>query len=121
MLSGLVVNAGIYILHQNRGFVQRMALAVLLMLIWGDAAGTLGATIGKKSLLQLYIRAFNNKIIPISLTVVSTVLGLISFLMDGPNEVFWFAFAVGTMSGLVFSLPALVFIMPMWVVLKVHL
>ena len=78
----------------------------------GDAAGTLAAAIGKKSPLQLYIRAFNNKIIPISLTVVSTVLGLIPFLMDGPNEVFWFAFAVGTMSGLLFSILALVFVMP---------
>ena len=62
MLSGLVVNAGIYILHQNRGFVQRMALAVLLMLICGDAAGSLGAAIGKKSPLQLYIRAFKDGI-----------------------------------------------------------
>ena len=100
MLSGLVVNAGIYILHQYRGMLA------------GSGA------VGKKSPLQLYIRAFNNKIIPISLTVVSTVLGLIPFLMDGPNEVFWFAFAVGTMSGLLFSLLALVFVMPAWVVLK---
>ena len=97
MLSGLVVNAGIYILHQYRGMLA------------GSGA------VGKKSPLQLYIRAFNNKIIPISLTVVSTVLGLIPFLMDGPNEVFWFAFAVGTMSGLLFSLLALVFVMPVWV------
>ena len=81
----------------------------------GDAAGTLAAAIGKKSPLQLYIRAFNNKIVPISLTVVSTVLGLIPFLMDGPDEVFWFAFAIGTMSGLLFSLLALVFVMPVWV------
>jgi hypothetical protein len=43
------------------------------------------------------------------------VLGLIPFLMDGTNEVFWFAFAVGTMSGLLFSLLALVFVMPGWV------
>jgi hypothetical protein len=35
--------------------------------------------------------------------------------MDGPDEVFWFAFAVGTISGLVFSLLALVFVMPVWV------
>ena len=100
MLSGLVVNAGIYILHQYRGM----------------RAGS--NAVGKKSPLQIYIRAFNNKIIPISLTVVSTVLGLIPFLMDGPNEVFWFAFAVGTMSGLLFSLLALVFVMPLIVKFK---
>ena len=97
MLSGLVVNAGIYILHQYGG-----------MLVGSNA-------VGKKSPLQIYIRAFNNKIVPISLTVVSTVLGLIPFLMDGPDEVFWFAFAIGTISGLVFSLLALVVVMPMWV------
>ena len=99
MLSGLVVNAGIYILHEYRGM----------------SGVSDGGTVGKKSPLQLYIRAFNHKIVPISLTVVSTVLGLIPFLMDGTNEVFWFAFAVGTMSGLLFSLLALVFIMPGWV------
>jgi len=91
MLSGLVVNAGIYILHQYRGMGRG---------------------------LQFYIRAFNNKIVPISLTVVSTVLGLIPFLMDGPDEVFWFAFAVGTISGLLFSLLALVFVMPVFVRLQ---
>ena len=99
MLSGLVVNAGIYILHEYRGM----------------SGVSDGGTVGKKSPLQLYIRAFNHKTVPISLTVVSTVLGLIPFLMDGTNEVFWFAFAVGTMSGLLFSLLALVFVMPGWV------
>ena len=102
MLSGLVVNAGIYILHQYRGMRE-------------SAVRADGKAVGNKTPLQLYIKAFNNKIVPISLTVVSTVLGLIPFLMDGPNEVFWFAFAVGTMSGLLFSLLALVFVLPMWI------
>ncbi len=106
MLSGLVVNAGIYILHQYRGMQGTAG---------GATEGAEWKTVGKKSALQLYIRAFNHKIVPISLTVVSTVLGLIPFLMDGPKEVFWFAFAVGTMSGLLFSILALVFVMPAWV------
>ena len=97
MLSGLVVNAGIYILHQYRG---------------------MQGVIGKKSAMQLYIRAFNHKIVPITLTVISTVLGLIPFLMDGPDEVFWFAFAIGTMSGLLFSMLALVFVLPVWVKIR---
>lgn len=123
MLSGLVVNAGIYILHQYGGMLVGDT----------DAAGNTNAdrgkssavrtarraaadgSVGKKKALQIYLRAFNNKIVPISLTVVSTVLGLIPFLMDGPDEVFWFAFAIGTMSGLVFSLLAIVVVMPMWV------
>ena len=85
----------------------------------GNAAGSVDSFVGKKTPLQLYIRALNNKIVPISLTVVSTVLGLIPFLMDGPDEVFWFAFAVGTISGLVFSLLALIFVMPVWVNYKI--
>lgn len=108
MLSGLVVNAGIYILHQYGGMLA------------GDVDAAAGkavadGSVGKKKALHVYLRAFNNKIIPITLTVVSTVLGLIPFLMDGPEEVFWFAFAIGTMSGLLFSMLALVFMMPVWV------
>ena len=67
---------------------------------------------------RLYIKAFSHKIIPILLTVLSTVLGLIPFLIDGASEVFWFAFAIGTMGGLLFSLIALVFFMPIWVPMK---
>ena len=44
-----------------------------------------------------YVRAFGRKIHPIMLTVISTILGLVPFLTDGPEEVFWFDFAVGTM------------------------
>lgn len=37
-----------------------------------------------------HIRAYNHKIHPIMLTVISTVLGLVPFLFDGPDEVFCF-------------------------------
>jgi multidrug efflux pump subunit AcrB len=92
MLAGIVVNAGIYIVNEYR---VQMA----------DK---------KYRGVRLYVRAFNHKIIPILLTVLSTVLGLIPFLMDGPSEAFWFAFAIGTMGGLLFSLVALVVFMPIW-------
>ncbi len=92
MLAGIVVNAGIYILNEIRVLQKRKH--------YGG--------------IKLYVRAFNHKIIPILLTVLSTVLGLIPFLMDGPEEVFWFAFAIGTMGGLLFSLIALVLFMPIW-------
>ena len=92
MLAGIVVNAGIYIVNEYRVQMSEK----------------------KYRGLNLYIRAFNHKIIPILLTVLSTVLGLIPFLMDGPSEAFWFAFAIGTMGGLLFSLVALVIIMPIW-------
>ena len=47
-------------------------------------------------------------------TILSTALGLIPFLTDGPDEVFWYAFALGTIGGLAFSLVALVFFLPAW-------
>jgi len=94
MLSGISVNAGIYVLNQYN-LINRNQ-------------------IGKKSPLRNYIKSYNHKIIPILLTIVSTVLGLVPFLTDGPNEVFWFSFAVGTMGGLLFSLVGIVFILPVF-------
>jgi len=94
MLSGISVNAGIYIMNQY------------------NIQGRFGH--GKRTLIANYVKAYNHKIIPILLTILSTVLGLIPFLFDGKNDVFWFAFAVGTMGGLVFSVIGLVFFMPVW-------
>ena len=91
MLAGLVVNAGIYI-------VQEWCL---------QAPGR-----------QSFVRAFNHKIVPTLLTILSTALGLVPFLLDGPDEVFWYAFALGTIGGLAFSLIALVFFLPAWMPLR---
>lgn len=93
MLCGIVVNAGIYILNEVN--MQK--------------------SVKKYGGLKYYIRAYNHKIVPILLTVLSTLLGLIPFLLDGKDDVFWFAFALGTIGGLVFSLIALVLFMPIWV------
>ena len=49
----------------------------------------------------------------LSLTILSTVLGLAPFLIDGKEEVFWFAFAIGTMGGMLFSYAALIVLLPM--------
>jgi len=89
MLSGLTVNAGIYILHEYRSY-------------------------GRRGIRQ-YVRAYNHKIIAVLLTVLSTVLGLIPFLIDGKDEPFWFSFALGTVGGLLFSLIVLVFVMPIMI------
>ena len=88
MLCGITVNAGIYLISEWRA----------------EAAPTRAA----------YVRAFGRKIRPISLTILSTVLGLLPFLFDGPSEVFWFAFAVGTIAGLLFSVLALIFYLPVF-------
>ncbi|MGM9768615.1 MAG: hypothetical protein ACI3Z0_09150 [Candidatus Cryptobacteroides sp.] len=66
--------------------------------------------------LKAYVKAYNHKINPILLTIASTVLGLVPFLADGPSEVFWFDFAAGTISGMLFS--ALVFVLPVFLLPK---
>lgn len=52
----------------------------------------------------LYLEAFKQKIFPILLTIISTILGFIPFVKDGQNEVFWFALGAGPIGGLLFSL-----------------
>ena len=90
MLSGIVVNAGIYIVN---ACIQDTSM---------------------RPDVRKFVKAFNHKITAIMLTVVSTVLGLIPFLFDGPDEVFWFPFAVGTISGLLFSAAALILYLPVF-------
>ena len=94
MLSGISINAGVYVINQYN--ILRKAEK------------------RKRNSLSCYIKAFNLKIIPILLTIVSTILGLIPFLFDGKDETFWFSFAVGTMSGLLFSILGIIFILPVW-------
>jgi multidrug efflux pump subunit AcrB len=58
----------------------------------------------------LYVKAFNHKFTPILSTILSTIVGLIPFLIYGQKEAFWFAFGVGTIGGLTMSL----FIIPIY-------
>lgn len=96
LLSGLVVNAAIYVINEYNGFVNRD-----------------GECLNRTDPVRLYIKAYNHKIIAVLLTILSTVLGLVPFLIDGPKaEEFWFSFAIGTIGGLLFSIIALVFFMP---------
>lgn len=90
MLSGITVNAGIYLVSEWNFFRHI------------------------ENPVRRFVKAFRYKIRPIILTIFSTVLGLVPFLVDGPFEVFWFAFAVGTVSGLAFSIIALVFYLPVF-------
>ena len=64
--------------------------------------------------LELYIEAFSYKILPIILTILSTSLGLIPFLVHGSEEVFWFSLAVGTIGGLIFSIFVIIFFIPLF-------
>lgn len=92
MLCGITVNAGIYLTSEFR---------------------TISAATGRSG-LNTYIKAFNRKIIPTMLTIMSTVLGLIPFLFEGDKSPFWYSFAVGVMSGMLFSVIAIVIIMPVF-------
>lgn len=96
LLSGLVVNAAIYVINEYNSQVNRMSGRLTLV-----------------NPVRFYVKSYNHKIIAILLTIISTVLGLVPFLIDGPKaEAFWFSFAIGTIGGLLFSIIALVFFMP---------
>jgi len=88
MLSGLVVNAGIYLLKE---YYDQLAVS------------------------GSYMKAFNRKIKPIILTILSTALGLLPFLIEGQSAGFWFTFSLGTAGGMLFSVFGLVFIMPVFI------
>lgn len=104
MLSGIVVNAGIYLVTTYQALRQAQ----------GDAQGSAQGP----EAIPLYIKAFSSKISPISLTIVSTILGLLPFLSDGPEEVFWFDFAIGTIAGMAFSVVAIIFVLPVFCIKK---
>lgn len=90
LLGGLVVNSAIYIINEQNNLAKRYPNA---------------------SARSIYIRAINAKIAPVLLTVLSTVLGLIPFVVYG-EEPFWFSLATGTIGGLLFSIPALLLFLP---------
>ncbi len=72
------------------------------------------------STMQLFLKAYNQKIIPIILTTLSTILGLLPFLLAGKNEGFWFTLAAGATGGLVFSMIATIIWLPLMMVKKIR-
>ena len=109
LLAGLTVNAGIYIICQNN---NQQDLRILLA-NWDKREKH---RIGCKK----YVTAFNHKIIPILLTILSTVLGMIPFLIDGPDsQPFWYSLAVGTIGGLMFSIVPIFLFLPCILRLKI--
>jgi multidrug efflux pump subunit AcrB len=97
LLSGITVNASIFIIN---GFNK------------------LKKQNPNENYLNLYIEAFKQKIFPITLTIVSTILGFIPFVIDGQNEVFWFALGAGTIGGLIFSIIGILFYLPLFTLKK---
>lgn len=97
LLSGITVNASIYILNEyNRVRKLRPRMAPL----------------------RAYLKAWNAKIIPIFLTVVSTMLGFVPFMVGTTKEAFWFPLAAGTIGGLAMSVVGIWVFLPLMVVGK---
>ncbi|NIJ46580.1 multidrug efflux pump subunit AcrB [Wenyingzhuangia heitensis] len=97
LLSGISVNSCLYIVNDYNNLKKQFPNRAL----WG-----------------LYFKAFNYKIIPVLLTIISTIAGLIPFLWDGQKEVFWFSFAVGSIGGLIFSLIGIFIYLPLFILKK---
>lgn len=95
LLSGITVNANIYILNEYNNIRKKAK---------------------NLSITKTYIKAWNRKIIPILLTIISTILGFIPFIIGLKKEAFWFPLAAGTMGGLLFSLVGVFVLLPMLIV-----
>jgi multidrug efflux pump subunit AcrB len=82
LLCGITVNASIYLLNEYNCIRKRQP---------------------HLSPISAYTKAWNTKFYPILLTVVSTVLGFVPFLIGADKEAFWFPLAAGTIGGLLTS------------------
>ncbi len=97
LLAGIVVNAGIYQMYEYRELLREKE----------REAGT--DAIDRAA---VYLAAFRIKAMPVFLTVLSTVLALLPFLFEGSEGGFWYSLAVGSMGGLLASIMAYMFVMP---------
>jgi multidrug efflux pump subunit AcrB len=95
--SGLSVNSALYIINEFNS-LKKMRPAALPM--------------------DLYVAAFRHKIMPINYTIVSTVLGLIPFILINKDQEFWYSFAVGTIAGCLFSLVGVFVFLPAFLKIK---
>ncbi len=93
LLCGITVNSALYIIN--------------------DYNNNKRANVNRTK-LQHYIKAYNHKITPIMLTILSTILGMIPFLLGGQKEGFWFSLACGSIGGLLFSTLAIVVVLPLF-------
>jgi hypothetical protein len=93
LLCGITVNASIYILNEYNSIRRRLP---------------------RISPLRAYTKAWNAKILPIFLTVVSTILGFIPFMVGAEKEGFWFPLAAGTIGGLIMSVIGVFIFLPIF-------
>lgn len=98
LLCGITVNASIYILNE----FNQLREARPEIPAW-----------------RLYLKAWNAKITPIFLTVISTILGFIPFMLGPDKEAFWFPLAAGTIGGLTMSVLGIFVYLPVFTLKKV--
>ena len=82
LLCGLTVNAGIYLTDEYNNIRRRHP---------------------HLPAQQVFVMSWNAKIIPISLTILSTILGFLPFLFGTGESTFWKSLSLATVSGLIFS------------------
>ena len=95
LLCGITVNACIYILNEYNS-IRKI----------------------KGARLSSYMKAFNRKINPIFLTISSTILGFVPFLIGADKEAFWFPLAAGTIGGLLMSVAGIFLLLPVFTLRK---
>ena len=93
LLCGITVNASIYILSEFNAVRQH----------YPRLAG-----------VRAFVKAWNAKVTPIFLTVVSTILGFVPFMVGTGKEAFWFPLAAGTIGGLVMSVIGIFLYLPIF-------
>lgn len=93
LLCGITVNASIYILNEYNAIRKRYPLLLPA---------------------RAFTKAWNSKILPIFLTVISTILGFIPFMVGDGKEAFWFSLAAGTIGGLVMSILGIFLFLPIF-------
>ena len=92
LLAGNVVYAGIFIISEMNKIKKQFP---------------------KLSITNVYLKAFRYKISTILMTVLSTIFGMIPFIIF-KNEPFWFSFGIGTVGGLLISLLAIFIYLPIF-------
>ena len=97
LLCGITVNASIYVLNEYNG-IRRQHPSM--------------------KALHAYTKAWNAKATPIFLTVLSTILGFIPFMVGTEKEAFWFPLAAGTIGGLVMSVVGVFLFLPVFTLAK---
>jgi multidrug efflux pump subunit AcrB len=99
LLAGISVNSALYILNDFNNLKKDRP---------------------NLSLSTQYQKAFLSKITPVLITILTTIFGLIPFIWDGQQEVFWFSFAAGSIGGLVFSLIGIFLYLPLFMKLQMR-